>query len=87
MFTTELPVNNKSAPAPYRREFYLTVLIMGFTMAQIWAFMVVLVFMRPSGPALLAMALTLTGATIAVVNGWRHILRRSRDHVDHLSRI
>jgi membrane protein implicated in regulation of membrane protease activity len=87
MFTTELTVDPKPAPAGYRREFYLTALIMVFTMVQIWAFMVVLTTVHPSGPALLAMALTLAGAVVTMVNGWRYILRRSRTHIDHLSRI
>jgi hypothetical protein len=86
MFSTELTIDTKPTPAVYRREFYLTVLIMVFTMAQAWAFMVVLATVRPGGPTLLALGLTAAGATIAVINGWRYILRRSRTHIDQLSR-
>jgi hypothetical protein len=71
-------------PIAYRREFYLTALIMAFTMAQIWAFAVVMITVRPSGPAVLALVLTLGGATVAVVNGWRHIVRRSHNHIGEL---
>ena len=71
----------------YRREFYLTVLILSFTMAQLWAFMVVLTQVRPGGPAVLAMGLTLLGATITVINGLVYVARRARSHVDVLGRI
>jgi hypothetical protein len=90
MLTTELPeldVDARPAPARYRREFYLTALIMMFTMAQVWAFMVVLSTVHPTGPARVALLLTLVGAVITVASGWRHILRRSRNHIDQWDRI
>jgi hypothetical protein len=71
----------------YRREFYLTVLILSFTMAQVWAFMVVLTTIRPGGPALLALGLTMVSATITVINGLVYVARRARAHVDPLTRI
>ncbi|HEX5405513.1 MAG TPA: hypothetical protein VFX16_24830 [Pseudonocardiaceae bacterium] len=87
MFTTELDVDTKPVLTGYRREFYLTVLIIGFSMVQIWAFMVVLTTVHPSGAAFSALAVTLAGALIAMINGWRYILRRSRTHIDRLDRI
>jgi hypothetical protein len=80
MFSTEL-IAAQRKPTAYRRDFYLTVVIMAFTMAQIWAFAVVMITVRPSGPTELALGLTLVGSTIAVINGWRHIVRRSRNHI------
>jgi hypothetical protein len=80
MFSTEL-IAARRKPTGYRRAFYLTVVIMAFTMAQIWAFAVVMITVRPSGPAGLALVLTLVGSTIAVINGWRYIVRRSRNHI------
>jgi hypothetical protein len=71
----------------YRREFYLTVLILSFAMAQLWAFMVVLTTVRPGGPAELAMGLTLIGAAITVINGLVYVARRARSHVDPVTRI
>lgn len=84
---SQVDLDRKPAPVLWRREFYLTVLIMGFTMAQVWAVMVVLTTVRPDGPGLLAITLTLTGAGIAVLNGWRYILRRNRHHVDRPTRV
>jgi hypothetical protein len=83
---SDVELDRRPAPAPWRREFYLTVLIMAFTMAQVWAVMVVLTTVRSDGPSLLAIMLTLAGAAVAVLNGWRYILRRNRHHVDHLTR-
>jgi hypothetical protein len=75
----------ETKPTAYRREFYLTAVIVAFTMAQIWAFAVVMITIRPAGPTVLALVLTLGGATVAMVNGWRYILRRSRNHIGELS--
>jgi hypothetical protein len=62
----------------YRKEFYLTALIMVCTMTQLWAFLVVLRSVRPDGTPLLALAVTLVSAAVAVINGWRYVFRGSR---------
>lgn len=71
----------------YRKQFYLTLLTALFSMAQLWAFLVVLTTIRVDGPARLAMSLTLAGSALAVLLGWRHVFRHSRTHVDRLTRI
>lgn len=68
----------------YRREFYLTILTAGFSMAQLWAFMVVLTTVRVSGPALLALGLILAGAMFAVLASWHHVFRQSRNQTTEL---
>lgn len=70
----------------YRRDFYLTVLIMAATMVQVWAFMVVLRTERPAGTAHLALTVTLISAGIAVLVGWYYVIRTSRSHVDRFDR-
>lgn len=84
---SQVDLDRRPTPVLWRREFYLTVLIMAFTMAQVWAVMVVLTTIRSGGPSLLAITLTLCGAAVAVLNGWRYILRRNRHHVDRLTRV
>lgn len=72
---------HRAASGTWRREFYLTVLIIVFTMAQAWACVVVLTT-RDGSPTALAIGLSLGGGVMAVINGWRYILRRNRLHVD-----
>ncbi len=76
-FTDERP----HAPEPYRRDFYLTVLVTIFTMAEIWAALVVLATFHATGPTAVAVWVTLTGAVTAVLIGWHHVLRRDRQYI------
>jgi hypothetical protein len=71
----------------YRKQFYLTLLTALFSMAQLWAFLVVFTTIRVDGPAMLALWLTLAGSSAAVVVGWTWVFRQARLHVDRLSRI
>lgn len=75
-----LDVDRRRAAGAWRREFYLTVLIIVFTMSQAWATMVILI--SHHGPTALAIGVSMIGGTVAVINGWRYILRRNRYHVD-----
>lgn len=68
----------------YRRDFYLTVLIMAATMIQVWAFLVLLRTEHPTGTAGFALTITLISAGVAVLAGWHFVVRTSRTHVDRL---
>jgi hypothetical protein len=71
----------------YRRDFYLTTLIMAATMIQVWAFMVVLRTEHPAGGTTgFALTITMISAGIAVLAGWHYVFRTSRTHVDRLER-
>jgi hypothetical protein len=71
----------------YRRDFYLTALIMAATMIQVWAFMVVLRTERPAGTAHIALTFTMISAGVAVLAGWLYVFRTSRNHVDRYERV
>ncbi|HEX3649437.1 MAG TPA: hypothetical protein VHV49_13495 [Pseudonocardiaceae bacterium] len=71
----------------YRRDFYLTVLIMAATMIQVWAFLVVLRTEQAAGTAHIALTITLISAGAAVLAGWGYVFRTSRNHVDRFERI
>lgn len=90
MFSTELDVDHREqdldidrvpATVPYRKDFYLTVVVTIFTMAQVWAVMVMLTTFHAGGPTQLAMWVTLTGSLVAVLVGWHHVLRRDRQYI------
>jgi len=70
---SELPT-----PALWRKDFYLTALIIIFNLMQLWAFMVVLLAFHPTGTTLLALGLILTGSVIGTIAGWRYIARQNR---------
>lgn len=75
-----LDIDRRHATGAWRREFYLTVLIIIFTMSQAWAAMVILI--SHNGPTAVAVGVSLVGGLVAMINGWRYILRRNRFHVD-----
>lgn len=91
MYSTELDVDRTDqdidldgaspAPVPYRRDFYLTVVVTIFTMAQVWAVMVMLTTFHSTGPMQVAVWVMLTGSVVAVLVGWHHVLRRDRQYI------
>jgi hypothetical protein len=95
MYATELDVDDRAgqhlddeppAPVPYRRDFYLTVVVTIFTMAQVWAVMVILATSHSAGPTQVAIWVTLAGSLVAVLVCWHHVLRRDRQYIAPLSR-
>ena len=94
MFTTELdidrPIDDRTddpidgavvAPPKYRRDFYLTVVVTIFTMAEVWAVLVMLATVHPTGPTGVAMWVALGGSIVAVLLCWRHVLRHDRQYI------
>jgi hypothetical protein len=62
----------------WRRHFYLAMLLILFTALQLWAAVVALATIAPQGASQVALLFALGGAAIAVIGGWRCVLRMDR---------
>ncbi|WP_406629583.1 hypothetical protein [Amycolatopsis sp. WGS_07] len=60
-------------PVRWRRGVYAAALVVPFTVAQVWALLVLLSFESFHGPAAQAFLVILAGSLFATVAGWRWV--------------
>lgn len=74
-------MTNQPTSDVWRRDFYLSALIIIFNVLQLWALVVVLSIFHPTGTALIAFALLMAGNVLGVVAGWRYLARQDRHQI------
>jgi uncharacterized membrane protein AbrB (regulator of aidB expression) len=82
-FDRDLDRDEAGRVTQWRRKFFLTMAILGFTAVQLWAALVILSTVQLTGATQFALPLALLGAFVSVLHGWRsvakldHAMRRS----------